>query len=206
MSHEVVERAAHNAARRLDDAARTGARDEAHPIDITARVPPGLKDVHERHADLGAFGGSAVPTGPVRVRPGVRAGSGPRWRRWARARNPLSSSECPPLEAAITTSPDATAPRLPCSASAGCRNSALTVVPDSPLAAMADLVVLLPRTDGADPGGIAAMGSSLATAAWGDALAMVLMRLTGYSWSAVLDSHPSGAVGRLTTPDDSTLA
>lgn len=79
----------------------------------------------------------------------------------------------------------------------GAQVVALTVATDSPLSALADLVVTLPDTPGADPGGIAAMGSSLVAAAWGDALAIVLMQLSGYDWDAVLDSHPSGAVGQL---------
>lgn len=81
--------------------------------------------------------------------------------------------------------------------SRGARVIALTVATDSPLAEISDLVVALPETAGADPAGIAAMGSSLVAAAWGDALAIVLMQLSGYSWDSVLDSHPSGAVGRL---------
>ena len=40
------------------------------------------------------------------------------------------------------------------------------------------------------------MGSSLAAAAWGDALAIVLMQISGYSWDEVIGAHPSGAVGQ----------
>jgi arabinose-5-phosphate isomerase len=61
--------------------------------------------------------------------------------------------------------------------------------------------VTLPETPGADPGGVIAMGSSLAAAAWGDAFAWVLMRLRGYSWESVLHAHPAGAVGHLTAAD-----
>ena len=76
----------------------------------------------------------------------------------------------------------------------------LTAVADSPLTRLADVTVVLPQTAGADPGGVIAMGSSLAVAAWGDALAVVLMELSGYSWAQVLEAHPSGAVGQRTPP------
>jgi D-arabinose 5-phosphate isomerase GutQ len=78
----------------------------------------------------------------------------------------------------------------------------LTVAPDSPLTALSDLAVVLPDIPQADPGGIVAMGSSLITAAWGDALALVAMQVSGYSWSQVLESHPLGAVGQLSAPND----
>jgi D-arabinose 5-phosphate isomerase GutQ len=72
----------------------------------------------------------------------------------------------------------------------------LTARAESPLARAADVAVVLPQTPDSDPGGIIAMGSSLAAAAWGDALAIVLMQISGYSWDQVIDAHPSGAVGQ----------
>lgn len=72
----------------------------------------------------------------------------------------------------------------------------LTARAESPLARAADVAVILPQTPDSDPGGIIAMGSSLAAAAWGDALAIVLMQISGYSWEQVIDAHPSGAVGQ----------
>jgi D-arabinose 5-phosphate isomerase GutQ len=72
----------------------------------------------------------------------------------------------------------------------------LTARGESPLKRAADVVVVLPQTADSDPGGIVAMGSSLAAAAWGDALAIVLMQISGYSWDQVIDAHPSGAVGQ----------
>jgi D-arabinose 5-phosphate isomerase GutQ len=74
---------------------------------------------------------------------------------------------------------------------------ALTANPASPLGQLADVTVRLPDVAGGDPGGVIAMGSSLLASAWGDALAIVLMRITGYGWDQVLDSHPSGAVGEI---------
>jgi len=72
----------------------------------------------------------------------------------------------------------------------------LTARQDSELAALGDLTVALPAPDYADPAGIIAMGSTLAVAAWGDALAVMLMQLRGYRWDEVLFTHPGGAVGR----------
>ena len=45
------------------------------------------------------------------------------------------------------------------------------------------------------------MGSTLAFAAWGDALAMVLMQARGYGWDEVLFTHPGGAVGQAAGPE-----
>jgi D-arabinose 5-phosphate isomerase GutQ len=72
----------------------------------------------------------------------------------------------------------------------------VTARQDSPLAALGDLAVIHPAPDDADPGGMIAMGSTLAVAAWGDALAVMLMELKGYRWDQVLFTHPGGAVGR----------
>jgi arabinose-5-phosphate isomerase len=72
----------------------------------------------------------------------------------------------------------------------------LTAKAESPLARGADVAVVLPQTPDSDPGGIIAMGSSLAAAVWGDALAIVLMQISGYSWEQVIGAHPSGAVGQ----------
>lgn len=79
----------------------------------------------------------------------------------------------------------------------GARVIALTAAPESELGTLADLVVTLTSPLGVDPGEVIAMGSTLVTAAWGDALALMLMRLRGYGWDQVLQSHPSGAVGQL---------
>jgi arabinose-5-phosphate isomerase len=78
----------------------------------------------------------------------------------------------------------------------------MTVAPESPLGSLADLAVGLPEVPAADPGGMVAMGSSLIAAAWGDALALLVMQARGYSWHQVLESHPYGAVGQLGLPPD----
>lgn len=71
----------------------------------------------------------------------------------------------------------------------------LTAEPTSTLGTSSDITVVLTTGEGADPGGLIAMGSTLVTAVWGDALAAVLMRRREYSWDRVLESHPAGAVG-----------
>lgn len=73
---------------------------------------------------------------------------------------------------------------------------ALTAAPDSTLGRLADLTVVIDPGPEVDPGGVIAMGSTLATAVWGDALAAVLMRRRGYGWDQVLFTHPAGAVGK----------
>lgn len=77
----------------------------------------------------------------------------------------------------------------------GVTTVALCAVSDSPLAQGADYVALVKSPD-ADPGGIVAMGITLAQGAYGDALALLLMQRKGYKWSQVVQSHPGGAVGK----------
>jgi arabinose-5-phosphate isomerase len=87
--------------------------------------------------------------------------------------------------------------------SRGVKVVALTAKPESSIAAIADTTVVLHTSDNADPGGVIAMGSTLVTAVWGDALAYVLMHYNGYSWNEVLEAHPAGAVGKITEEPDS---
>ncbi|MBP2266376.1 arabinose-5-phosphate isomerase [Pseudarthrobacter sp. PvP004] len=75
---------------------------------------------------------------------------------------------------------------------------ALTFSPDSRLHQLADIPVVLRPYLPADPGGLIAMGSTLAHSAWLDAMALVLMRARQYSWSRVHYTHPGGAVGSRT--------
>lgn len=75
---------------------------------------------------------------------------------------------------------------------------ALTAEPESSLGRLADLTVTLTTAGDSDPGGVIAMGSTLVTAVWGDALANILMRRRGYGWDQVLETHPAGAVGLIT--------
>ncbi len=73
---------------------------------------------------------------------------------------------------------------------------AVTAVPDSPLAAIADHVIQLSLDDDTDLGDVVATGSSLASAAVVDALVEIARVLRNYEWERVLFTHPSGAVGR----------
>ncbi len=80
---------------------------------------------------------------------------------------------------------------------------ALTHSHDTPLARAADHSVVVAVDPRADIGGLVATGVSLAQAAWGDALAEVLMRGRGYTWREFLTTHPAGAVGqRADLPSD----
>lgn len=79
---------------------------------------------------------------------------------------------------------------------------AITAEPDSSLGRLADLTVILRTAGDSDPGGVIAMGSTLVTAVWGDALANILMRRRGYGWDQVLETHPAGAVGLITDLPD----
>ncbi len=72
---------------------------------------------------------------------------------------------------------------------------AITCREDSPLVTAADIVVVLPAGDG-DPRGAIAMGSTLVMGAWGDAVALALMQVRGYSWADFLFTHPLGIVGQ----------
>jgi arabinose-5-phosphate isomerase len=81
----------------------------------------------------------------------------------------------------------------------GVKVVALTFNAASTLAQNADIAVTLRPFLEADPGGLIAMGSTLAHSAWLDALALVLMRARQYSWDKVHYSHPGGAVGAATT-------
>ncbi len=79
---------------------------------------------------------------------------------------------------------------------------AMTARAESELAEISDVVVIVTSPAGVDPGEAIAMGSTLAMSAWGDALAVSLMRIRRYPWTDVLFSHPSGHVGTMTDPPD----
>lgn len=74
---------------------------------------------------------------------------------------------------------------------------ALTRSHDTPLARIANHSVALTVDASAELGGVVATGITLAQAAWGDALAEVLMRGRGYTWQEFMTTHPAGAVGKL---------
>ncbi len=67
---------------------------------------------------------------------------------------------------------------------------------DSPLAAMSDAVLLVPKAASIDPYGMVATGSSLVASAVGNVLCTLLLEARGYTREAFGETHPSGAVGR----------
>ncbi|QPK81747.1 SIS domain-containing protein [Schaalia sp. ZJ405] len=67
---------------------------------------------------------------------------------------------------------------------------------ESTLARLSDVFVCLHTADGADPENVLAMGSTLVTAIWGDALARVLMAMHGWTVDESIRIHPAGAVGK----------
>lgn len=73
---------------------------------------------------------------------------------------------------------------------------------NSSLTSKSDFIVKVHTKEGADVGGVIAMGSTLVVGAWGDALAAVLMRARGRTWEQVLQIHPGGAVGKKTNLPD----
>lgn len=77
-----------------------------------------------------------------------------------------------------------------------CGVIAITAVADSPLAAIADHVIVLPADPDADLGGIVATGSTLAAGAVLDAICAIARVAGDYDWEKVLFTHPGGAVGR----------
>lgn len=78
----------------------------------------------------------------------------------------------------------------------GAQVVALTARAYSPLARAADQVAIVSVDRSADIGGVIATGTTLAQAAWGDALAEVVMRTRGYTWEEFMSTHPAGAVGQ----------
>jgi len=78
----------------------------------------------------------------------------------------------------------------------GVKTILITESCDSEGSKICDLSVVLPSIgEPGDPGNMIAMTSTLAISAWGDALCVILMTRSGYSFEDVLKSHPSGAVG-----------
>ncbi len=90
----------------------------------------------------------------------------------------------------------------------GARVISLTRSHDTPLAQIVDQSVVVSVDGGADIGGMVATGITIAQAAWGDALAEVLMRARGYTWREFMTTHPAGAVGKIEDlpPDPAPLA
>lgn len=78
----------------------------------------------------------------------------------------------------------------------GVASLALVGSSTSTLARLAQHILLVPTPDEYELGGYAATTSSLAASAVCDALAAVVLQMTGYSLERVRRTHPGGAVGR----------
>ncbi|WP_245819661.1 SIS domain-containing protein [Rhodococcoides yunnanense] len=73
---------------------------------------------------------------------------------------------------------------------------AVTEDAGSPFGNAATEVAELPATAAdSDPGNMIAMTSTLAVGAWGDAVSVVAMALSGHTMHDVVNSHPAGGVG-----------
>lgn len=71
----------------------------------------------------------------------------------------------------------------------------MTATPDSTLARLGDVRLVIDTPSGVDPGEMIAMGSALAMSSVGDALTVALMEIRRYPWEAFMHTHPGGAVG-----------
>ena len=72
----------------------------------------------------------------------------------------------------------------------------ITEKPQSELGKLSDLVLKVAAPPEGDPFEMIATGSSLMTAAYGDALCVVLLKMRGYTLEQFGETHPGGAVGK----------
>jgi D-arabinose 5-phosphate isomerase GutQ len=72
----------------------------------------------------------------------------------------------------------------------------ITEKPQSELGKLSDLVLKVTAPPEGDPFELIATGSSLITAAYGDALCVVLLKMRGYTLEQFGETHPGGAVGK----------
>lgn len=88
---------------------------------------------------------------------------------------------------------------------AGATLVVVTESPEAPLAELAHHLHVLPAST-AELAGLVGMGSSLAQAAWGDALATAVAQMNGLDTAAVIGRHPRGLVGKMPTGVDGDVA
>lgn len=79
----------------------------------------------------------------------------------------------------------------------------MTATPESTLALLGDVRLVIETPAGVDPGNMIAMGSALAMCSVGDALTVALMEIRRYPWEAFMRTHPGGAVGHRIQRGDS---
>jgi D-arabinose 5-phosphate isomerase GutQ len=72
----------------------------------------------------------------------------------------------------------------------------ITEKPGSELGMLSDLVLKVVAPPEGDPFELIATGSSLITAAYGDALCVVLLKMRDYTLEQFGETHPGGAVGK----------
>lgn len=85
---------------------------------------------------------------------------------------------------------------LPIVKSRGNKVAAMVANPESWLALQADFVLITPVTREADPNNLAPTASTTAQMALGDALAMALLALRGFSPEQFAGLHPGGSLGK----------
>jgi D-arabinose 5-phosphate isomerase GutQ len=74
---------------------------------------------------------------------------------------------------------------------------ALTANPDSELATLSDVVIVIKTADDAEGEGILPFGNTLAHGAFGDALVLAVKRLRGFDLAQMTETHPSGGAADL---------
>ncbi len=78
---------------------------------------------------------------------------------------------------------------------------AWTWEPESPLARLSDVVVVIRPDVRGEGEGVLPFGSSLANGAVGDALCLVAKRMRGFDLAQLTETHPSGATAELVRDD-----
>ncbi|MEM9850411.1 MAG: KpsF/GutQ family sugar-phosphate isomerase [Pseudomonadota bacterium] len=76
----------------------------------------------------------------------------------------------------------------------------ITGVPGSTVARSSDVVLALPKTAEACPHNLAPTTSTLVQLAMGDALAITILKMKGFSEASFRDFHPGGKLGAALTP------
>lgn len=87
-------------------------------------------------------------------------------------------------------------------AARGIRTVALTCTAGSELTRIADLSQVVPLVVAGELNEAVAMGSSVAHAVWGDAIAAEMWRRSGRTMAEMIGDHPAGAVGELIVEED----
>jgi arabinose-5-phosphate isomerase len=95
---------------------------------------------------------------------------------------------------------------LPAISRIGARLIAITAYPSSTLGALAEIILHTPLQTEADPHNLAPTASTIAQLALGDALAITLMQLRGFTPTDFARNHPGGSLGKQLTLTIADLA